>query len=96
MGLKLFMAKGHTRYVGSLVGSTCKKKNKRYTRLIHCNIFIRHTKFTNVAVDCMRPASGGLETHGTAKFQTVTRPSLAGQWAQLNATPDLILSPWCS
>jgi len=72
MGLKLFMSKGHTPYVSWSAGSTWTNNSEWYTCLIHCNIFTLHAQYSYAAVDYMRPAGGGLETHGTEEFQTVT------------------------
>jgi hypothetical protein len=75
MGLKLFMAKGHTRYVGWSAGGTRTNNSRCYTCLIQCSIFTLHIQISNVAADCMRLAGGGLETHGIEEFQTVTQSS---------------------
>ena len=86
MGLKFSMAKGHTPYVGWSAGGTWTNNSEWYTCLIHWNIFTLHTQSSNAAVDCMRPAGGGLETRGTEEFQPVTWLTPEGQWAQLKAT----------
>ena len=86
MGLKLFMAKGHTCYVDWSAGGTWTNNSEWYTCLIHRNIFTLHIQFSNAAADCIRPAGGGLETHGIEEFQIVTWLTPAGEWTQLNAT----------